>query len=43
MFGADGEETLEPAMRAQTVGQEEDQEEGEGNGDQGSSSLILQK
>ena len=36
MFGADHEETLDAAMRALTVGEEEEEEEGEeGDGDEG--------
>ena len=36
VFGADHEETLDAAMRALTVGEEEDHEEGEeGDSDQG--------
>ena len=36
MFGADDEETLDAATRAQTVGEEEEDEEGqEGDSDQG--------
>ena len=36
MFGADHEETLDAAMRALTVGEEEEHEEGEeGDSDQG--------
>ena len=36
VFGADDEETLDAAMRALTVGEEEEHEEGEeGNSDQG--------
>ena len=35
VFGADHEETLDAAMRALTVGEEEDEEGQEGDGDQG--------
>ena len=36
MFGADHGETLDAAMRAQTVGEEKEEEEGEeGDSDQG--------
>ena len=36
VFGADHEETLDAAMRAQTVGEEKEEEEGEeGDSDQG--------
>jgi hypothetical protein len=36
VFGADNEEKLDAAMRAQTVGEEEeDEKEREGNGDVG--------
>ncbi len=35
MLGADDEETLDAAMRALTVGEEEDEEGEEGDSDQG--------